>query len=126
MGLFGPKFKNDDKLFLSLKDFYDTIGKLLTEDKYISRKEYILLCNDKANDFDNVITLRNNNTLNYWCKSTKSDSSSINKFIYSYQNIQSIIEKHNKQFMEHHLAKDKDYLDKILKRISHYASIIKT
>ena len=115
MGLFGPKFKNDDKLFLSLKDFYETIGKLLTEDKYISRKEYIRFCNDKANDFDNVITLRNNNTLNYWCKTTKSDPSLIDKFIYSYQNIQSIIEKHNKQFMERHLAKDKDYLDKILK-----------
>ena len=99
MGLFGPKFKNDDKLFLSLKDFYETIGKLLTEDKYISRKEYIRFCNDKANDFDNVITLRNNNTLNYWCKTTKSDPSLIDKFIYSYQNIQSIIEKHNRQFM---------------------------
>ena len=115
MGLFGPKFKNDDKLFLSLKDFYETIGKLLTEDKYISRKEYIRFCNEKANDFDNVITLRNNNTLNYWCKNTKSDPSLIDKFIYSYQNIQSIIEKHNKQFMERHLAKDKEYLDKILK-----------
>ena len=79
MGLFGPKFKSDDKWFLSLKDFYDTIGKLLTEDKYISRKEYIRFCNDKANDFDNVITLRNNNTLNYWCKTTKSDPSLIDK-----------------------------------------------
>lgn len=115
MGLFGPKFKNDNKLFLSLKEFYDNIGKLLTEDKYISRKEYIRFYNDTANDYKNIITLKNNNTLDYWCKTTKSDPSLIDKFIYSYQNIQSTIEKHNKQFVERHLVKDKEYLDKILK-----------
>ena len=114
MAIFGPKYKNDDVKFLELKEFYDGIGKLLSEDAYISKKKYMLLYSEKTPVFNDIITLKNNNTLNFWCKNTKTDPSLIEKYIYSYENIQSSIDKHNKAFVERHLVEDKSYLDSIL------------
>ena len=114
MAIFGPKYKNDDQKFLALKEFYDNIGSLLTKDAYISQKQYMQIYNEKNSVFSDVITLKNNDTLNFWCKNTKSDPALVEKYIYSYQNIKASIDKHNKAYVDRHLDSDKEYLDQIL------------
>ncbi len=115
MSIFGAKYKNDDPKFLSLKDFYDSIGNLISKDQYISKKDYMPLVESKKADFNEISTLKNNDTLKFYCKVNKTDYEQILKFIYAYIHIDETINKHNELFLEKHLSSDKAYLDGILK-----------
>ena len=99
--------------------FRKELTSLLEIDKYIARSDYALL-RDKFNDtytfFENT---KRANTLDYYCQNNGLETSYVNDFLSEFNDVclngdSLIIAKHNKQFVDHHLKEEKDYLDSIL------------
>ena len=116
MSIFGPKYRNDQPDFLKLKFFYDQVGSLLVSDSFVSKKQYQYLVKDGQAAFDTFQTLRNTDSLSFWCKKNKVDYSLLEKYLYSFQHVVEAVNKHNQQFVTRHLKQDKEYLDKILSK----------
>lgn len=99
--------------------FRKELTSLLEIDKYIARSDYAFL-RDKFNDtytfFENT---KRANTLDYYCQNNGLEISYVNDFLSEFNDVclneeSLIIAKHNKQFVDHHLKEEKDYLDSIL------------
>lgn len=116
MSFFKSKYKNNDEKFLIMKTFFESIGELIKQDTYISKKKYLFLAENAKETFSEISTLESNNTLDYWCRTTKSNPDDVQQFRYSYSHIQETIDKHNELFVLKHLKNDKEYLDNILKK----------
>lgn len=115
MSLFVFKSRNSEPNFKVIEDFYQNISKLLSLDKYISRKEFSPYVEKAQKSYSDLNVLESNKMLFTWCKKNKCDYKSISTYLRAYSNVESLIEKHNKAFVEKHLKTDKNYLDNLLK-----------
>ena len=113
MPLFG--YKNDTIEFKSLGTFKNEIDDLLKLDKYISKKDYLSFYNLNSEIFNKLTMMKKENVLLSWCKQNKTDYKKIKFLLNRYDNIEKTIKKHNEDFINAHLLKDKEYLDNILK-----------
>ena len=115
MSLFGPKYKDDDPKFLNLKEFYEAIGYLLSQDRFLSRKQVQVWADKTQGTFDTLRVLKENDSLDHWCKTTKSNPQEINRYLGAFSTVWDSIKRHNEAFVQKHLVSDKEYLDSVLK-----------
>lgn len=103
----------------AMMTFRKELTSLLEIDKYIARSDYAFL-RDRFNDtytfFENT---KRASTLDYYCQNNGLETSYVNDFLSEFNDVclngdSLIIAKHNKQFVDHHLKEEKDYLDSIL------------
>ncbi len=115
MNFFGPKYKNDDEKFIVMQDFYQNVSNLLKQDIFISRKKYISFVDVTKETYDTLSTLKKMDTLETWCKKTKTDLKEIIRYLEFYESVHSLVKRHNVDFVSSHLLSDKEYFDSILK-----------
>ena len=104
-----------------LDDFERRMKELLDSDVYIARSDYKNLCYDYLDLYSQFCTLKNSKTLHYYCKKNNVEVNRIEEFLKTYADLTKekaeVIEKHNNEYVKHHLVLEKDYLDYILKEV---------
>lgn len=110
------------KELLCLIEFESKLNNLLNQDKFISHKDYQYIVNEFAFLYSHFTTLKNSETLSYYCKENSFPINRIDDFLIQYKDLSNndksnIIEYHNESFIKKHLITDKLYLDNILKNI---------
>lgn len=98
-----------------IKQHISTFDKLIKKDTYISRKEF----NKELQEFDNLLQELNDSSkmglLKEYCDKYDLDINSVKKGLDIYNHIDEYVKKHNDEYVNIHLQKDKWYLDEILK-----------
>ena len=102
--------------------FEKQIKNLLELDKYLSQKDYIGLINDYQQLNNKLNILKSTRTLKKYSNYNYFKLKRIQQFLCTYADLMlkeksSIIETHNKKFIQFHLNSDKEYLDNILKKV---------
>lgn len=104
-----------------LSKFEQELKSILESDKYIVHRDYAPLCEQFLDEFNKFNTLRETNTLEYYCKNRQEDVQRIEKFLTIFEDLKKdhpqVIVKHNDNFIKHHLVSEKHYLDNILKAV---------
>ena len=96
---------------------------LVCSDKYIARSDYEYLIKKYENTYTFFCNAEKADTLNYYIKQNRLDKSVITTFLSFYRDISDLkqgsklFQNHNDNFIKHHLASEKSYLDGILKKI---------
>lgn len=102
---------------LRLAEFYDFMGNLLSEQNYISRRDY----SHKLQTYQEIIrffeVLRESGMLDDYCRKNRISSEMVDEALRWYQNIESVIGAHNDKYISETLVSEKKYLDSILQDI---------
>ncbi len=97
--------------------FKQRIDALLSSDIYINKKsysQYFSGCKDEASVFKK---LQDVGGLNIYCEKGGFSQDDLEKALACYDNIESIVETHNKEFIAKHLENEKIYFDEMLQSI---------
>ncbi len=100
--------------FNILNNYKMNLDELLFLDKYISKKDYILLYNEVKEVYDKLTLMEKESVLISWCKNNDVDYKSLKILLDYYENTENNVKNHNELFIENHLKIDKEYLDNIL------------
>lgn len=96
-------------------EFDSYVNTLLESDSYIAKSEYLKRqeeCKDAISYFKQ---LKTDGLLNDLCKKNKIPADAIIAAVDRYEDIKTLVEEHNKNFISRKLESEKDYLDSILK-----------
>lgn len=107
--------KNDSIEFRCLNEYKNNIEKLLSMDKYISRKDYQGFFDANKAIYDKLNLMDKESVLVSWCKNNKTNYNDLLNLMNYYQNTQKLIIEKNNLYIKNHLLLDSDYLDGILK-----------
>ena len=113
MGLFT---RNDVQEYKELESFSFFLDSLLSKDDYISRKEYLIESTKLNETFDKLILMDKENVLAAWCKQNKADFKKLKFLMDKFTKIESLVKKHNEEYVLNHLKIDKEYLDSVLEK----------
>lgn len=105
-----------------LMNFRKDVMSLQEVDRYIARSGYAYLRDEYAKTytfFENALRAK---TLDYYCENNALEREYVDKFIFEFEDLclnkeSSIIAKHNEDYIQYHLKKDKGYLDSILQKV---------
>ena len=112
--MFFFKNRNESLEFQSLEDYKNNIDKLLSLDKYISKKDYMTFWNANEAIYNKLVLMDKEGVLLSWCKNNKTKYSSLKDLLKFFNNTEMIISNHNDAYVKRHLLEDKQYLDEIL------------
>ena len=98
-----------------LMNFRKDVMSLQEVDGYIARSDYAYLRDEYAKTytfFENALRAK---TLDYYCENNALEREYVDKFIFEFEDLclnkeSSIIAKHNEDYIQYHLKKDKGYL----------------
>lgn len=111
MGLFN---KNNIEEYKQLENYCSFLDSLLSNDDYISRKDYLNNQKELSGTFDKLSLMDKENVLAAWCKQNKVDYKKIKTLMDKYSKTSVLIKKHNEDYVANHLKSDKEYLDSVL------------
>ncbi len=112
--LFFNKNTNESIEYKVLEEYKNNIGLLLSNDDYISRKDYIHFYDANKEIYEKLLMMDNEAVLQSWCKNNRTDYPKLKELIDFYTNTKVLIENHNNTFVLSHIQSDKQYLDDIL------------
>ena len=100
--------------------FERKVNKLLSEDKFISRKDYVPVVNEYSSLYSRLDILQESGTLAFFCDSRDIQYERAESFLELYEDLadkdgSSKVSAHNEKFISRHLVSDKTYFDNILK-----------
>ena len=113
MGLFT---RNDVQEYKELESFSFFLDSLLSKDDYISRKEYLSESTKFNETFDKLILMDKENVLPAWCKQNKVGYKNLKFLMNKFAKTESLVKKHNDEYVLNHLKIDKEYLDSVLEK----------
>lgn len=116
MSLFKKKKKEVRREVCYIIELDNKLTFLLKENKYISGKKIENLINEYQK-YVEFFELLSQNLLEGYCKENNLDISVVKRVLYYYRNIKNIVEKHNDDYINGELIKEKEYLDNILKEV---------
>lgn len=105
-----------------LEDFERQIGLLLHSDRFIARSDYRPIHERYAELHVSLSNLEKMGMLDMYCEKNRIDPKKMERFLCLYEDLGSkegskVVEAHNDEFVKRHLAKDKLYLDTILRKV---------
>lgn len=106
--------KEKNKQLQPIQQLEQKLSTLLLQDEYIARSSYLGLIKDYKEQILYLETLQSDLLLKEYCKKQKLDYQKVLEIIENYNKIASIINKHNKTYIQNKLISEKEYLDKIL------------
>ena len=107
----------------SIVDFYSNIENILQQDKYLARSDYHFIVKEFADTYSFFLSQQRASTLTYYCKENGLKEEWVSKFLKYYKDFSDVervpdtIVHHNTQFVNNHLASEKEYLDNVLKSV---------
>lgn len=102
---------------LKLQKLNSLIGALLTGDHYVAKSEYSDISTNYAKLIQWFKVLKDSGTLQDYCSKNGVFEYDINDALLRYDNLSSLIDSQNEQFIKSRMISEKDYLDGILKDI---------
>lgn len=106
--------KNESFEFMSLNEYKKDIEKLMKEDKYISKKEYLPFLNLNKKIYEKLVLMDKESVLQSWCKNQKTSYKLLKLLMHFYENTEELINCYNEDYVTRHLVAEKEYLDTIL------------
>lgn len=100
-----------------LKQINKTINSILSEDKYISQKEYMSFLRQNQEVISFFDTLVNGDILDAFCSKNFISSIFVHETLDKYKNLTSLVDEHNDKYVSKKMEIEKDYLDNILKDV---------
>ncbi|MGN1103766.1 MAG: UvrD-helicase domain-containing protein [Candidatus Coproplasma sp.] len=97
-----------------VEEFNKKLNELLAIDGYISVKDYSFLVEQFKGTNQTFVTINSSDLLSIYCKKNKIEIELITKFLSDYGNIKAIISRHNKEYVDRAMVREKEYLDSIL------------
>jgi DNA helicase-4 len=99
----------------ALMEFRKKLMSFQEMDRYIARSDYAFLREHYSDTYTFFENTKRANTLKYYCEKNALEKSFVDKFLSEYEDVclnedSLIIAKHNEQYVQHHLKKEKDYL----------------
>lgn len=89
----------------------------LSEDRYISRREFLGEYNNRREFVDKLDIYQKDNMLDVYCSKNGLDSKHVADVMERYHAFEDLVEKHNEEFVEKEKTDDHEYLDSILSEI---------
>jgi len=89
----------------------------LSEDRYISRREFLDEYNSRWEFVDKLDIYQKDNMLDVYCSKNGLDSKHVADVMERYHAFEDLVEKHNEEFVEKEKTDDHEYLDSILSEI---------
>ncbi len=129
MGLFSDLFSKKEKGSITvsstslsaeckqLLELNNRIDEILHADHYISKREYINLFQEYKDTVEYFKVLENSGMLSSFCVNEKFDKSLVLSTLRSYENLTSIIDEYNDDYVNRHLISEREYFDNILQDI---------
>lgn len=130
--IFGEKRKTADSPsveqpitpeFQRLLDFGKALNRLLKEDKFIARSDYVPITEEFKDTRSFFENLHISGLLSMYCEKNGLEEKRIKKALTLFKDLEnlkkspSLIKKHNEDFISRHLESDKEYLDAILSQV---------
>lgn len=109
--------------FDNLIAFGHAIMRLLSEDRYISRRDYKPILNEYSATKTYFQNLHEYNLLSTYCEKNGLDEERIKNALVLFNELEnlnaspSVIKEHNEVFLTNHLLSDKEYLDAVLNEV---------
>lgn len=105
-----------------LTSFGNQVNTLLSGDKFIARRDYRFLVDKYVDLYKQFKTLKNTQTLSYYCTQRGLNLNDAEKFLdiyddFAFENESVLVKEHNESYIKSHLLSEKAYLDTILSRI---------
>ena len=133
MGLFSKLFKKKSSPTLtvtepiprpaecqSMIDLASYMETMLTADRYISKKEYRLHLLNEKKTVEFFAVLDNSGMLDSFCRTHILNSELVRHTLSQYSQFEKLIDRHNDQYIEDTMEKEKQYLDTILHNVDPY------
>ena len=128
MGLFAKLFKRKKPSpqlteYLSAEEFNHELASLLAEDRYLARSDYAPLLSRYRSTYDFYFSLHKGCSLDYYVKAHGVKKDRLTSFLSAYEDLLDLskgskkVKAHNERFIASHLAKDKQYLEDLLKEV---------
>ena len=100
--------KSDIKEFNDLSNFYSKINEIIATDSFISKKDYDSLTKSISKSYNDLVTMEEQNVLLAWCKQKRVDIKKLRMYLDFYKNVDSLVKKHNDEYIKNHLKTDKE------------------
>ena len=113
--LFGPRYRNDNEIFLAIEGRANSLRALLKEHRFIALHEYVPLVEATKKEREEIRTMERNGVLLAWCKNTRSDPDLLQENVGLLERAKDEVGRHNEDFVRVSLAEEKDYLDQVLR-----------
>lgn len=97
--------------------------KLLEDDSFIAKSNYLEVLNRTKKTVEVFSVLRDSGMLEEFCIKNGYDFKQINSIMQGINDIDKLVENHNKKYISKHLLSEKEYLDNILKDIDSNISL---
>lgn len=102
---------------LRLRNLNSLIGNLLLGDHYVAKSEYADINTNYSDLIQWFQVLKDSGTLQDYCNKNGALEHEIMDVMLRYNNLSSLIDSQNEQFIKSRMISEKDYLDSILKEI---------
>jgi len=122
MGLFSRLFRKSKNISSEESEkisfLNEKISHILQNDNYVAGRDYRKLREENKVFVESFKTIDNEKLLNKYCKKKKINKDILSKTIYDFNNIEELVKRHNKAYIENKLVEEKRYLDNILKSVA--------
>lgn len=88
----------------------------MSKDDYISRKEYLIESTKFNETLDKLILMDKENFLLARCRQNKVDFKKLKFLMDKFTKTESLVKKHNDEYVLNHLNIDKEYLESVLEK----------
>lgn len=106
--------KNESFEFISLDEYKKNIEKLIKEDKYIAKKNYLISLSDNKEIYEKLMLMDKEAVLQSWCKNQRTNYKQLKSLMNFYGNTEELIKYYNEDYVMRHLITEKEYLDTVL------------
>ncbi len=103
--------------FEKLSVFNNALETLLSKDAYIARSDYIKITDDFTEVYNQFKTINQSGVLPDYCRKNSIDAGDILKALDTFDNVISIVDTHNCEYIAKTKISEKAYLDNILRDI---------
>ena len=108
---------SDNPECIKLKEIKEYMAFLLGDNRYIPRSEYVDKLKDGKNTVEYFTVLDNSGMLRNFCENNRVSVSDVEETLARYRGFESLIDKHNDDFVQRAMTEEKEYLDNILREV---------
>jgi DNA helicase-4 len=106
--------KHDSEEYRAILDFNHEADALLAKDSFLDNRDFEKLHSKFLEFFTNIEDIKQKDLLEEWCGKKRIKAKTVYDSLDCFLNLRKIFDAHNNDFVNRHLIKDKDFLDKIL------------
>lgn len=112
-----PSLQNKNSNLQKISELKDFLDSLLNKNAYIARSDYLKTLQSYSEIVSYFQNLKNDGLLEDFCRKNHSCLEDVVSVLEKYENIKTLVQNHNENFIKNLLQSEKSYLDSILKDV---------